>query len=456
MEQYEILKEIGSGSYGVVWGAWDEHTDEVFAIKKLKMRCNSAKEYINLTEVKALRKMNHPNIIKLKEIIKEDDSLYLVLEYMECSLCERMTCRKKPFSEDEIRDLCFQIFQGLAYMHDNGYFHRDLKPENLLVSKDVIKIADLGLAHEMNGKPATDNIGSRWYSAPEVLLGQEYDSSVDMWAMGAIMAELFTRRPLFPGKNDGDQMYKICSVIGSPTETTFSIVNSNYLVFPQLPGVQLSSLLPSASLEALDLIATLLSWNPSARPTAMEALEHPFFYTCYKVPPPRPIPLVFKSCAFCYQREEDPTKQLIRLLPENPFYETVLDPSENMIRLLPENPLYGSEAVDPSENFRPLLPQNRFDGSEKGDPSENMVSLLPENSLPGSKNCGLLSKMEMKRDSLKLKTRTKNCTIGLEIDAVHIDELAIAYMDKLEKNKRGNGKRLNFKRIKGKRLNKQT
>ncbi|CAI9287860.1 unnamed protein product [Lactuca saligna] len=406
MEQYQILKEIGSGSYGVVWGAWDEHTDEVFAIKKLKMRCNSAKEYINLTEVKALRKMNHPNIIKLKEIIKEDDSLYLVLEYMECNLCERMTCRKKPFSEDEIRDLCFQIFQGLAYMHDNGYFHRDLKPENLLVSKDVIKIADLGLAREMNGKPATDNIGSRWYSAPEVLLGKEYDSSVDMWAMGAIMAELFTRHPLFPGKHDRDQMYKICRVIGSPTETTLSMVNSNYQ-FPQLPGVQLSSLLPCASLEALDLIAMLISWNPSARPTAMEALEHPFFYTCYHVPPPRPIPLVFKSsksCAFSYERE-DQSKELIRLLPENPFYETVV-PSENMTRLLPENPLYDSEVVDHSENFRRLLPENMFDGSEKEDPSEKHG-------------------LEMKRDSLKLKTRTKNCTIGLESDARHIDSDSI-------------------------------
>ncbi|CAI9287185.1 unnamed protein product [Lactuca saligna] len=97
-----------------------------------------------------------------------------------------------------------------------------------------------------------------------------------------------------------------------------------------------------------------------------------------------------------------------------------------------------------------------FDGSEKEDPSANMVSLLLQDSLLGSKNCGLLCKMEMKRDSLKLETRTKNCTIGLESDAGHIVELAIAYMDKLEKNKRGIGKRLNFKRIKGKRLNKQT
>ncbi|KAL7602292.1 hypothetical protein Lser_V15G26406 [Lactuca serriola] len=353
---------------------------------------------------------------------------------MECSLCERMTCRKKPFSEDEIRDLCFQIFQGLAYMHDNGYFHRDLKPENLLVSKDVIKIADLGLAHEMN----------------------EYDSSVDMWAMGAIMAELFTRHPLFPGKNDGDQMYKICSVIDSPTETTFSIVNSNYLVFPQLPGVQLSSLLPSASLEALDLIATLLSWNPSARLTAMKALEHPFFYTCYKVPPPRPIPLVFKSCAFCYQREEDPTKQLIRLLPENPFYETVLDPSENMIRLLPENPLYGSEAVDPSENFRPLLPQNMLDGSEKERPLRKHGLSAPRKLITWFKELRIVKQNGDEVGLSKLTTRTKNCTIGLESDAVHIDELEIAYIDKLEKNKRGTGKRLNFKRIKGKRVNKQT
>ncbi|CAI9287862.1 unnamed protein product [Lactuca saligna] len=392
------MKEIGSGSYGVVWGALNEHTEEVVAIKQLKMKYNSVEECMNLTEVKALRQMDHPNIVKLKDIIKEHDSLYLVFEYMECSLYERMKYRKKPFSEDEIRNLCFQIFQGLGYMHNNGYFHRDLKPENLLVSKEVIKIADLGLAGETNQQPYTVNVGSRWYKAPEVLLGQRYDSSVDMWAMGVIMAELFTGGRLFPGKNDGDQMYKICSVIGSPTETTLSMVNSNYQ-FPQLPGVQLSSLLPCASLEALDLIATLLSWSPSARPTAMKALDHPFFNTWYHVLPS------FQGNPFYGFETEDSLENLTGLLPENIFcgsetedssedlenpfcVSKTEDRSENLICLLPENLFYGSKSEDSLENLTRLLPENPFCGYETEDSLKNLIRQLPENPFYGSETGG--------------------------------------------------------------------
>ncbi|KAF0921491.1 hypothetical protein E2562_007029 [Oryza meyeriana var. granulata] len=149
----------------------------------------------------SLRRMNHPNIVKLKEVIRENDILYFIMEYMECNLYQLMKDRVKPFSEAEVRNWCFQIFQALAYMHQRGYFHRDLKPENLLVSKDVIKLADFGLAREVSSVPPyTEYVSTRWYRAPEVLLQSSvYDSAVDMWAMGAIMAELLTLHPLFPG-----------------------------------------------------------------------------------------------------------------------------------------------------------------------------------------------------------------------------------------------------------------
>ncbi|CAH1418328.1 unnamed protein product [Lactuca virosa] len=268
MQKYEKIEEIGSGTYGVVWRALNKKTGEVVAVKKLYEKYTSMEECTNLIEVKALRQMNHPNIVKLKEIHKENDFLYLVFECMECSLYDRMK-NMAAFSESEIRNLCFQLFQGLAYMHGKGYFHRDLKPDNLLVSSDVIKIADLGQARESNRKPPY---------------------TVDMWAMGAIMAELYTNQRLFKGNSGGEVFYKICSVIGSPTESKWKLglqlaVNMNYQ-FPDLPGVPLASLLPSASSEALCLIAALLSWNPCMRPTAMEALKHPFFHSCYHVPLP--------------------------------------------------------------------------------------------------------------------------------------------------------------------------
>lgn len=286
-----MIKEVGDGTFGSVWRALNRDTGEIVAIKKMKKKYYSWEECINLREVKSLRKMNHPNIVKLKEVIRENDILHFVFEYMECNVYQLMKDRAKLFSETEVRNWCFQVFQGLAYMHRRGFFHRDLKPENLLVSKDTLKIADLGLAREItSGAPYTEYVSTRWYRAPEVLLQSPlYSSAVDMWAMGAIMAELFTLRPLFPGSSEADEIYKICSVIGTPTKEIWAegltLARSINYQFPLFAGVHLSTLIPSASQDAINLITSLCSWDPRKRPTALEALQHPFFQSCFYVPP---------------------------------------------------------------------------------------------------------------------------------------------------------------------------
>ncbi|XVF52118.1 hypothetical protein PTKIN_Ptkin04bG0239100 [Pterospermum kingtungense] len=291
MERYTIIKEVGDGTFGCVWRAINKLSGEVVAIKKMKKKYYSWEECVNLREVKSLRRMSHPNIVKLKEVIRENNILYFVFEYMECNLYQLMKDREKLFSEVEIRNWFFQVFQGLAYMHQRGYFHRDLKPENLLVTKDIIKIADFGLAREISSHPPyTEYVSTRWYRAPEVLLQSYlYTSKVDMWAMGAILAELFTLRPLFPGASEADEIYKICSVIGTPTKDLWpdglNLARAINYQFPQFTGVHLSMLIPSASDDAINLITSLCSWDPSKRPTAAEALQHPFFQSCFYVPP---------------------------------------------------------------------------------------------------------------------------------------------------------------------------
>ncbi|XP_039052109.1 cyclin-dependent kinase F-4-like isoform X2 [Hibiscus syriacus] len=291
MERYKIIKEVGDGTFGSVWRAINKLSGEVVAIKKMKKKYYTWNECVNLREVKSLRRMNHPNIVKLKEVIRENNILYFVFEYMEFSLYQLMKDREKLFSEVEIRNWCFQVFQGLAYMHQCGYFHRDLKPENLLVTRDTIKIADFGLAREISSQPPyTEYVSTRWYRAPEILLQSYlYSSKVDMWAMGAIMAELFTLRPLFPGASEADEIYKICSVIGTPTRVSWpdglNLARAINYQFPQFPGAHLSMLIPSASDDAINLITSLCSWDPSKRPMAAEALQHPFFQSCYYVPP---------------------------------------------------------------------------------------------------------------------------------------------------------------------------
>ncbi|XP_038695288.1 cyclin-dependent kinase F-4-like isoform X2 [Tripterygium wilfordii] len=138
MERYKLIKEVEDGTFGCVWRAINKRSSEVVAIKKLKKKFYSWEDCVNLREVKSLQKMNNPNIVKLKEVIREHDILYFVFEDMDCNLYQLMKDREKPFAEAQLRKWYSQVFQGLAYMHQQGCFHRDLKPENLLVTKDII------------------------------------------------------------------------------------------------------------------------------------------------------------------------------------------------------------------------------------------------------------------------------------------------------------------------------
>ncbi|XP_014516610.1 serine/threonine-protein kinase MHK isoform X1 [Vigna radiata var. radiata] len=301
MERYKILRELGDGSCGHVYKARDMRTYEIVAVKKLKRKFCFWEECTNLREVKALRKMNHPNIIKLKEVVRENNELFFIFEYMDCNLYQLIKEREKPFSEEEIRCFVRQMLEGLSHMHKKGFFHRDLKPENLLVSNDVLKIADFGLAREVSSMPPyTQYVSTRWYRAPEVLLrAPSYTPAVDMWAVGAILAELFTLTPLFPGESEIDQLYKIYGILGMPDSSAFTIRANNSqlldLVSHEIvPPVKLSNIIPNASSEAIDLMTQLLHWDPSRRPDADQSLQHPFFHVNAWVPYPLSDPLELK------------------------------------------------------------------------------------------------------------------------------------------------------------------
>ncbi len=156
-------------------------------------------------------------------------------------------------------------------MHKHGFFHRDLKPENLLVSGDVVKLADFGLAREIRSAPPyTDYVSTRWYRAPEVLLRSTvYSSPVDVWACGAIMAELYTLRPMFPGSSEQDQLHKVCSVLGTPTQAGwadgYSLASRIGFRFPQYVPLPLGTVVPGAGLEGLEVIDRMLPWDPNKR-----------------------------------------------------------------------------------------------------------------------------------------------------------------------------------------------
>ncbi|VDM36058.1 unnamed protein product [Hydatigera taeniaeformis] len=165
-----------------------------------------------------------------------------------------------------------------------GYFHRDLKPENLLCSGvDVVKLADFGLAREIRSQPPfTDYVSTRWYRAPEILLrSQTYNSPIDLFAVGCIMSELFTLKPLFPGDSEIDMLFRICTVLGTPLQQDwpegYKLASAMNFRFPKCHPTRLSSIVSNASAAALQLIGELISWNPKKRPTAHAALKSRFF-----------------------------------------------------------------------------------------------------------------------------------------------------------------------------------
>ncbi|KAJ0067328.1 hypothetical protein NL108_016494, partial [Boleophthalmus pectinirostris] len=262
----------------------------------MKRKFYSWEECMNLREVKSLKKLNHANVIKLKEVIRENDHLYFIFEYMKENLYQLMKDRTRLFPESAVRNIMFQILQGLAFIHKHGFFHRDMKPENLLcMGPELVKIADFGLAREIRSRPPyTDYVSTRWYRAPEVLLrSTSYNSPIDQWAVGCIMAELYTLRPLFPGSSEVDTIFKICQVLGTPKKNDwpegYLLANAMNFRWPQCIPSSLKTLIPNASPEAIHLMSDLLQWDPKKRPASAQALRYSYFHVGQALGTPQQI-----------------------------------------------------------------------------------------------------------------------------------------------------------------------
>lgn len=290
MNRYITLDQLGDGTYGSVVLGQRVDTGEKVAIKRMKRKYYSWEEAMNLREVKSLKKLSHTNVVKLKEVIRENDTLYFIFEYMKENLYQLMKDREKMFPEPVVRNIIYQVLQGLAFMHKHGFFHRDMKPENLLcMGPDLVKIADFGLAREIRSRPPyTDYVSTRWYRAPEVLLrSTNYSSPMDIWAIGCIMAELYTLRPLFPGSSEIDEIFKICSILGTPDKKDwpegYQLAAAMNFKFPQFTETPLAQIIPQASKEGIIMMKDMLKWNPNKRPTAAQSLRYPYFQVGQKL-----------------------------------------------------------------------------------------------------------------------------------------------------------------------------
>ena len=295
MSAYVFGKTLGSGTYGTVFKASRRIDGESVAIKKFKYTpCDSQGiPSSTLREFSILKKLDHKNIVKLIEIFFCDDhsnQLYMVLELGEIDL-KKYIDQFKDFRGSlrdqltpQIRPITIHILQGLDHCHKKGIIHRDLKPENILLFRDgTAKITDFGLSRYVSGsRDLTKDMVTLWYRSPELLLGStKYDSSVDIWSLGAIVAEMIKRVPLFPGKTEIDEIFHIFKILGSPTEATWPGVTA-LPYFPSsllLSACDITTVLQPNFLSSeefrilLELLRKTFSLDPRKRVTTTEALR---------------------------------------------------------------------------------------------------------------------------------------------------------------------------------------
>lgn len=288
--RYTVNKIIGRGAYGLVCSGLDTVTGERVAIKKVS---NVFDDLVDakriLRELKLLTFLYHPNVLYLKGMFRPEDpqkftDIYFVTELMDTDLNLVLKSKLIRLVEEHCQYFVYQLVCGLHYLHSAGILHRDLKPGNLLTNSECeLKICDFGLARA-KGPHMTDYVVTRWYRPPELLLVCDgYTSAVDMWAVGCLAYEIFTRRPLLPGKDYIHQLTLVTDLLGTPKLSELKNVKSEEAkkfvlsLLPRDPQDWSSTqLLPSASPAMTDFIKRLITYDPDKRMTAAEAIAHPW------------------------------------------------------------------------------------------------------------------------------------------------------------------------------------
>ena len=327
LRRYDIAQKLGKGAYGIVWKAVDKKSKETVALKKIFDAFQNATDaQRTYREVIFLQQMGeHENIVQLQNVLKSDNNkdLYLVFEYMETDL--HAVIRANILQEVHKQYIMYQALKALKYMHSAKLVHRDLKPSNLLLNSEcLMKVADFGLARSLLYEDAmgsasadardvlTDYVATRWYRAPEILLGSNsYGKSVDMWSLGCIFGEMLGGKPLFPGANTLNQLERVGQVIGAPDSVEIEKLNSPFTLemldgmrfpmdernpdgtrkfqkfnrsSPPSPGKgggddlrgEWRVVYPKAPDEAIDLMTQMMQYDPDKRITPEAGLTHSY------------------------------------------------------------------------------------------------------------------------------------------------------------------------------------
>ncbi|EJU03529.1 CMGC/CDK/CDK7 protein kinase [Dacryopinax primogenitus] len=284
IRRYTKESKIGEGTFAVVYKGRQLSTGRPVAIKKIKVgQFRDGLDMTAIREVKFLQELKHPNVIELLDVYSNKSNLNLVLEFLDSDLEMIIKDRNNVFKPADIKSWMAMTCRGLEFCHRNWILHRDLKPNNLLLAANgELKIADFGLARDFTdpGSKMTCQVITRWYRPPELFYGcRAYGTSVDMWSVGCIFAELMLRVPYMAGESDLEQLKIIFRALGSPTEDTWPGHTKlpDYVDLGKFPKPNMQDLFTAASQPALDLMQKLLLYNPLQRISAKDALHHKYF-----------------------------------------------------------------------------------------------------------------------------------------------------------------------------------
>lgn len=294
MSSYYKCKKLGEGTYAVIFLAKETNRREtrlikedpvqfssLVAIKKIKKtEYSTGHEISAIREIKALKKLKSPYILEIKDCFFHKSLIHMVLEYCEFDLEQVIKCKSIVLLPSDIKAWMFMLLSGLLECHNNFMIHRDIKPNNCLIKADgTLKLADFGLTRVLDSNMTAQAV-TRWYRAPEMLLGAtSYSMAVDLWSVGAVFAEMFLRVPFFAAENDFQQIEMIFKALGTPSLDEWPEIKElpGYFEYQKVPGASFEFLFSGASQDSLDLLKRLLCFNPLKRISCREALQHEYF-----------------------------------------------------------------------------------------------------------------------------------------------------------------------------------